>query len=236
MIRTRHRTDGAAPPRPRPRRKRPPCPSPGIRSSAVPSIEGEPDPVNDVVTTPTAGIDPRTALAMSIHAAPGVYALLLGSGISSEAGVPTGWHVSQDLVRRISVAEGVDLLKLGLSPEAWFLDTYGHEPRYDELLKRLAPTDPARRALLRGYFDPPPGDHGPLEPTAAHHVIAGLCAVGRIRVIVTTNFDRLLERALDEAGADTQVLVTQAIAAALPRFVISRQRSSRFTATTAAGC
>ena len=33
-------------------------------------------------------------------------------------------------------------------------------------------------------------------PTAAHHVVAAMVASGHFRVIVTTNFDRLLEQAL----------------------------------------
>lgn len=40
--------------------------------------------------TPTLGVDPRVALATSMHAAPGVYAVLVGSGMSSAAGILTG--------------------------------------------------------------------------------------------------------------------------------------------------
>jgi hypothetical protein len=162
------------------------------------------------VLTPTDGVDPRVALATSIHASPGVYAVLVGSGMSTAAGIPTGWQVVQSLAGYVAQAEGVDLEGLGHAATDWFADQYGHEPRYDELLAALAPTDPARRDLLRRFFDPPPSAGGPIKPTDAHHVLAQLCARGRIRVLLTTNFDHLIERALDEAGASPQVLITPA--------------------------
>jgi hypothetical protein len=45
-------------------------------------------------------LDPITALAFSIFENKGVYALLLGSGLSSAAQIPTGWKITLDLVRR----------------------------------------------------------------------------------------------------------------------------------------
>jgi hypothetical protein len=32
-------------------------------------------------------------LAISLHSNPGIYALLLGSGLSRDTGVPTGWEI-----------------------------------------------------------------------------------------------------------------------------------------------
>lgn len=43
-------------------------------------------------------------------------------------------------------------------------------------------------------------------PSAAHRAIAQLVARGAVRVILTTNFDRLTERALEDAGVPPQVL------------------------------
>jgi len=161
------------------------------------------------VLTPTGGIDPRIALATSVYAARGVYSLLLGSGISTEAGVPTGWAILLDLVRMIARAGGVDLVDTSdEATERWFVDHYGVDPRYDDLLARLAGTDLARRDLLRRYFDRAPADGGPYQPTEAHRVIATMCATGRIRVILTTNFDDLLERALAEAAVIAQIIVS----------------------------
>ena len=53
-------------------------------------------------------IAPELALAMSVHSNKGVYALLLGSGISRSAGIPTGWEVVLDLIRKLARAQGAD--------------------------------------------------------------------------------------------------------------------------------
>ncbi len=165
-------------------------------------------PLTRSVVTPTAGIDPRIALATSVHASPGVYAVLVGSGMSTAAGVLTGWGVVLDLIRKIAAAEGVDLAEAQREPNEWFTETYGRDPRYDELVSTLACTDLARQALLGRYFDPPASDGARSAPTAAHHGLAWLCATGRVRVILTTNFDRLLEQALQDAGVAAQILST----------------------------
>jgi hypothetical protein len=158
-----------------------------------------------VVVTPTSGIDGRVALAMSIHASPGVYVVLVGSGMSSAAGIPTGWQVVQDLIRKVAIVEGVDPIEVEDEPEVWWAKQGRPEPRYDTLLPVLASTDAARQALLRGYFELGPGGTQ-AQPTAGHHALATLAATGRVRIIVTTNFDRLIERALDQAGVPSQVL------------------------------
>jgi hypothetical protein len=125
-----------------------------------------------IAATPTAGFDGRAALAMSMHAAPGVYAVLVGSGMSTAAGIPTGWQVVQDLIRRFAVADGVDQALLGDEPERWWTEQGRPEPRYDALLAALGSTDAARQALLRTYFDPPADKGGPLRPGRGHQALA----------------------------------------------------------------
>jgi hypothetical protein len=49
-------------------------------------------------------LDPSIMVATGLHAQPGVYALLLGSGVSTGAGIPTGWGVVRELVRYAAVA------------------------------------------------------------------------------------------------------------------------------------
>jgi hypothetical protein len=159
-----------------------------------------------VVPVPAGGVDGRVALATAIHAAPGVYAVLVGSGMSSAAGIPTGWQVVQDLIRKIAIAEGAEVEELGDAPEIWWTQQGRPDPRYDTILTSLASTDAARQSLLRGYFDPPPTDGGQIQPTAGHEALAWLCATGRVRLILTTNFDRLIERALDAYGITPQVV------------------------------
>ncbi len=52
--------------------------------------------------------DPLVSLASSMHAGPGVYALLLGSGVSRAAGIPTGWGITLDLITRLAELSGGD--------------------------------------------------------------------------------------------------------------------------------
>ena len=52
-------------------------------------------------------IDPATALAFSLFENKGVYALLLGSGLSRAAQIPTGWEITLDLIRRTAALKGV---------------------------------------------------------------------------------------------------------------------------------
>jgi len=47
-------------------------------------------------------IDPITSMAYSMASNKGVYALLLGSGISRTAEVPTGWDITLELVKRLA--------------------------------------------------------------------------------------------------------------------------------------
>src|SRR5437879_2506745 len=53
-------------------------------------------------------IDPLVSLAFSVHSSKGAYALLLGSGVSRAAGIPTGWEVVLDLIRKVAKLEGED--------------------------------------------------------------------------------------------------------------------------------
>ena len=45
--------------------------------------------------------DPLLQLAFSLHNQRGAYALLLDSGISHAAGIPTGWGINEDLIRSV---------------------------------------------------------------------------------------------------------------------------------------
>jgi len=174
------------------------------------------------VLTPAGGISPRTALATSLQASPGVYAVLLGSGISSAAGIPTGWQIVEDLIQRIARVRDVDFDQLQTSPQSWWAKVSGSPPRYSSLLEELAPSPAARQALLRSFFEPLPDQPSSRQPTAAHRALAALCAGGFIRVIVTTNFDRLLEHALNEAGVAPQVIDSPTAAQTMTPLVHSR--------------
>jgi hypothetical protein len=161
-------------------------------------------------------IDPRTSLAMAMHANPGLYALLLGSGVSRSARIPTGWEVVVDMIRRVAAASGQDCEP---NPEEWYEAKYGAEPAYSDLLEAVGKNQAERSRLLRAYFEPASedGSDGVRQPTKAHFAIARMVRRGFVRVILTTNFDRLMKQALEGQGVSPTVISTpEAIKGAPP--------------------
>lgn len=157
-------------------------------------------------------LDPITSVAFTLHNRPGAHALLLGSGISSAAGIPNGWQVLVHLVRQVAVIHGQD----PEDPIAWYRAQTGDEPTYSGTVGQLGVTAHERQALIRRLLYG--GDSGqPPPPTPAHRAIAGLVAGGWIRVILTTNFDSLMESALTDAGVEPTVLATpEAVSGSVP--------------------
>jgi hypothetical protein len=149
--------------------------------------------------------DPLTQLAFSVYENRGVFAVLLGSGLSRAAEIPTGWEITLDLIRRVALAQGVQD-----QPDwaAWYREKTGGEPNYSTLLEELASSPDERRSILHSYIEPTDEDRqeGRKIPTAAHNAIADLVRGGYVRVIITTNFDRLMENALRERGIEPTII------------------------------
>lgn len=161
-------------------------------------------------------IDPLTSLSFALHQGPGQFAVLLGSGVSRSAGIPTGWGVTLDLLRKLPNAphdSGDDALL------AWCEEKYGNPPTYSSLVGGLANSEVERRNLLGPYFEPTEEERneGLKMPTEAHRAIAKMVGMGLLRVIITTNFDRLMERALTDEGITADVVYHESgIAGAMP--------------------
>lgn len=147
-----------------------------------------------------------------MHAAPGRYAVLLGAGVSTQAGVPQAYEVQTDLIRSLMRMNGITESD---DPINWFREKYDLEPSYDVLLSRLTSTQDERQALLRGYFETNSLTDQPLAPTDAHRALARLVSAGRIKIVLTTNFDRLMEAALAAEGIDPVVVSTTGAAESL---------------------
>ncbi|MGH2968857.1 MAG: SIR2 family protein [Solirubrobacteraceae bacterium] len=79
------------------------------------------------------------------------------------------------------------------------------------MLALIAPDPAIRREYLAAFFEGK-------EPGRTHEMLAGLAARGLARVFVTTNFDRLLEHALQARGIEPIVVASDAdLQAAPPR-------------------
>ena len=151
--------------------------------------------------------DPSVNLAIAMAAGPGQYALLLGSGVSRSAGILTGWEMTLDLVSKIACAQDG---KAPDDPEAWWAKHRSRAPEYSTLLEELAPQPAERSQLLRSYFEPTDDerDAAMKVPAPAHRAIARLVATGVVRVVITTNFDRLLEQAIQDESITPVILST----------------------------
>jgi hypothetical protein len=95
-------------------------------------------------------------------------------------------------------------------PSAWYRGKYGEDPDYSKLLEAIAKSPAERNQLLRTYFEATEEEReqGLKIPTEAHRAIAQLVASGSIRVIVTTNFDRFIEKALEDKGVTPTIIST----------------------------
>lgn len=182
--------------------------------------------IEDIIMTST---EPRpiTAttienLAVVVQSNPGAYALLVGAGISSTSGILATWDITTDLCRKLAVCHKIPQ---GENPRSWFADTFGEEPTYTGVLERMSASGFDRVGTLRRYFEPSSEEdieYRRKQPTIAHRSIARLVKSGHIRVIVTTNFDRLLETAIQAEGIVPTVIATDDEARRAPAFVHNR--------------
>jgi SIR2-like domain len=158
-------------------------------------------------------LPPFDALALSLHHSLGIHAILVGSGLSRAAGIPTGWEITLDLIKHLAALDGVNEHD---DWAQWYRNKYREEPSCSVIIAALASTSAERRAVLHRYIDAREGEDG-RKPTKAHHAITRLVASGAVRVVITTSFDRLIENALREAGVEPTVIASDdAIAGATP--------------------
>ena len=133
-----------------------------------------------------------TTLAFSLYSNKGAYAVLLGSGISRPAHIPSSWEVEDVLIERLAATQGVTDEK---DWHEWYKKQFGKNADYSTLLDELVSTKTERVGLMRGFFEPSDTDNemGWKKPTIAHASIAKLAKDGYVKVILTTNFDRLMD-------------------------------------------
>lgn len=158
------------------------------------------------MTSQPASANDLLTVAFSLQTNPGAYALLIGAGVSIPSGIPSAWGVLEDLATRLAEVQGEN-------PEnvmVWYEERFGESPTYEGILERIAPTQIERQRLLRSYFEQDTEDiaAGRKLPTAAHRSIARLAKAGVVKVIMTLNFDHLIERALRDEGIEPTVVAS----------------------------
>lgn len=159
--------------------------------------------------------DAELALAFALERNPGSYAVLVGAGMSRSAGLPTAWDVQLDLISRIrTMRTPTGEADPDLDEAAWFQREFEAPPEYDRLLGLVGDTSTERQAVLRDYFAP---ESATPRATPAHTALARMVAAGTVRVVITLNFDHLIEDAIRAEGVDPTIISTpDQFAAAVP--------------------
>lgn len=150
--------------------------------------------------------DALLSTAFSLYSNSGAYALLIGAGVSASSGIPTAWPLLMELVTRIAALVDEEPEE----PDKWYTERFGVEPTYEAVLEKLAPSQHERQKLLQGFFTRSDEDVAAEKklPTPAHRAIARLVRAGAVRVIVTLNFDHLIEQAIREEGVEPTVIAS----------------------------
>lgn len=147
-------------------------------------------------------IDPILPLSISIADSGRTYALFLGSGISKKAGIPTGGDILKNTLELLFKMENeVEEIDEAAFDE-WFRENNYADLVYSEILERLHPSQEDRRNFLEKFFLG-------VDPTEAHYTIAELVEKNLIKCIVTTNFDKLMEKALQDKGISFDVVTSK---------------------------
>ena len=147
-------------------------------------------------------------VAFALHNSPRRYALLVGSGISRDTGILTAGEITDDLIHQIAELHHK---KIGdQKPVEWYQKQFGSSPTFTGLFDQLAKSKDDQVAILRQYFEPVDGEGKPqkIEPTAAHQTIARLVRDGIVSVILTPNFDNLLETAIEKETGRVPLVIT----------------------------
>jgi SIR2-like domain len=156
--------------------------------------------------TPRPSFDAHVSLALAMASRPGITAVLAGAGLSATAGVPAAWKVQQELLGRAAAAAGEQ-------PDdvfVWWKEKTGASAAYDDILFASASTKLARKDILRPFFEPTEEERseGIKVPSEAHLALARLMRDGFIRLILTLNFDLLIEAALRSYGVEPTIVST----------------------------
>lgn len=134
-------------------------------------------------------------------------AWLLGAGASASANVPTAGQITLDLLAQLyAAAHGVVLQSLNLGDHAtrqkiaqYYDGMNGMPPTgdpsdYSTAFQLALPDEGPRRQYLRSLFKD-------RSPSYGQRVLGALVAAGRADLVLTTNFDDLVEQAADQARA-----------------------------------
>jgi len=139
-------------------------------------------------------IKPIIPLAVNLADGRRRFILFCGAGISKDAGVPSGQDILIDTLTKIYQQEQK---KEKFSKEEvvkWYQKNKSlKDMSYSEILDLVYPGMEQKRLYLNSFFEGK-------QPGETHETIAKMIGADLIRLIITTNFDNLIEKALDMEG------------------------------------
>jgi hypothetical protein len=136
------------------------------------------------------------------------YVIFVGAGFSKDAGIKSGWDILIETLKPIYIDEN-NLSELPENHykliEEWYINHEQYNKlSYSSILELMYDGDLERREYLKKFFiNEKPGE--------AHKQLALMVANRFIRFIFTTNFDDLIEKALDELNLDYDVIYSDDI-------------------------
>jgi hypothetical protein len=138
------------------------------------------------------------------------YVAFVGAGFSKDAGIMSSWDVLIETLRPLYINENKideegDVKILSSDIEKWYLSNDElNKLGYSDILELIYKGDIERREYVSSFFKNQ-------LPGAAHHELAKMVSMGLLRFIFTTNFDDLIEKALDDINIDYDVIYTDDI-------------------------
>ena len=148
----------------------------------------------------TFNINPIISLAYNMADCRQKYVLFVGAGVSKDAGVPSGWDILIHTLEKIMMQEDGARKISKEEIEKYYKEKYEDRFGYSEIMGQLFPSNEEQRDYLKSFFKG-------ISPGEAHRLIAELVKERLIKYIVTTNFDTLIEAALDDIGLKSQYTV-----------------------------
>lgn len=138
-------------------------------------------------------INPIVPLAYNLADVKKRYVLFCGAGISKDAEIPTGQDIFLETLRLLRTQEEEKNVKYSVEEmETYYKEKY-EGATYSDVIGGLFPSQEEQREFLKAFFEGK-------SPGRAHKLIAEWVKQGLVRFIITTNFDPLIEHALDEIG------------------------------------
>ena len=146
-------------------------------------------------------IDPIVQLAASAIPGKKKYVLLIGAGVSRDAGLPTAWDLTLEIAKLIYASINPED-ELPDDIENWFINSEYSNRKFSEYMEEFFPQQGDLKDFLNLHLSKTPTKY-------VYKYVSELVKRGYIRAIITTNFDNYTEKALEREGIDYNVIVTK---------------------------